>query len=316
MEAATTEATTTTAAPPAKKRMTDRAKAERKLAWMLCAPAVIAMLLVTGWPILYALYLSFQRFDLRFPDEKEFVGFSNYSDVLTSSTWWSDVWTTLIITVVSVSIELVLGMLIALVMHRAIFGRGPVRAAILIPYGIITVVAAFAWKYAFDPTSGFVAGLPLISDTAQPLNTKGGSLLVIILAEVWKTTPFMALLLLAGLALVPDELHEAAKVDGASTLQRFFRITIPLMKPAILVALLFRTLDAFRIFDNIYIIQPGGALGTESVSILGYNITINRVNVGLGSAVSILIFICVILIAIFFVKALGTSTAQQRGEEV
>jgi multiple sugar transport system permease protein len=313
MEAASVEASTT--APPAKKRMTDRAKAERKLAWLLCAPAVIAMLLVTGWPIAYALYLSFQRFDLRFPDEKEFVGLANYGDVLSSSTWWSDVWTTLLITVISVSIELVLGMLIALVMHRAIFGRGPVRAAILIPYGIVTVVAAFAWKYAFDPTSGFVAGLPLISDTAQPLNTKGGSLLVIILAEVWKTTPFMALLLLAGLALVPDELHEAAKVDGASTLQRFFRITIPLMKPAILVALLFRTLDAFRIFDNIYIIQPGGALGTESVSILGYNITINRVNVGLGSAVSILIFICVILIAVFFVKALGTSTAQQRGEE-
>ena len=313
MEAASVEARTT--APPAKKRMTDRAKAERKLAWMLCAPAVIAMLLVTGWPIAYALYLSFQRFDLRFPDEKEFVGLANYGDVLSSTTWWSDVWTTLLITVISVSIELVLGMAIALVMHRAIFGRGPVRAAILIPYGIITVVAAFSWKYAFDPTSGFVAGLPLISDTAQPLNTKGGSLLVIILAEVWKTTPFMALLLLAGLALVPDELHEAAKVDGASTVQRFFRITIPLMKPAILVALLFRTLDAFRIFDNIYIIQPGGALGTESVSILGYNITINRVNVGLGSAVSILIFICVIMIAVFFVKALGTSTAQQRGEE-
>jgi multiple sugar transport system permease protein len=313
MEAASVEARTT--APPAKKRMTDRAKAERKLAWMLCAPAVIAMLLVTGWPIAYALYLSFQRFDLRFPDEKEFVGLANYGDVLSSTTWWSDVWTTLLITVISVSIELVLGMAIALVMHRAIFGRGPVRAAILIPYGIITVVAAFAWKYAFDPTSGFVAGLPLISDTAQPLNTKAGSLLVIILAEVWKTTPFMALLLLAGLALVPDELHEAAKVDGASTTQRFFRITIPLMKPAILVALLFRTLDAFRIFDNIYIIQPGGALGTESVSILGYNITINRVNVGLGSAVSILIFLCVILIAAFFVKALGTSTAQQRGEE-
>ena len=313
MEAASVEARTT--APPAKKRMTDRAKAERKLAWMLCAPAVIAMLLVTGWPIAYALYLSFQRFDLRFPDEKEFVGLANYGDVLSSTTWWSDLWTTLLITVISVSIELVLGMAIALVMHRAIFGRGPVRAAILIPYGIITVVAAFSWKYAFDPTSGFVAGLPLISDTAQPLNTKGGSLLVIILAEVWKTTPFMALLLLAGLALVPDELHEAAKVDGASTVQRFFRITIPLMKPAILVALLFRTLDAFRIFDNIYIIQPGGALGTESVSILGYNITINRVNVGLGSAVSILIFICVIIIAVFFVKALGTSTAQQRGEE-
>jgi multiple sugar transport system permease protein len=309
---ATAEATQ---APPAsKKKVSDRARAERKLAWLLCAPAVIAMLVVTGYPIGYAIYLSLQKYDLRFPDQQEFVGLANYVDVLTSSTWWTAVLNTVIITVVSVSIELVLGMAIALVMHRAIFGRGPVRAAILIPYGIVTVVAAFAWKYAFDPTSGFVQGLPLVPDDYQPLNTREGSFLVIILAEVWKTTPFMALLLLAGLALVPDELHEAAKVDGASTVQRFFRITIPLMKPAILVALLFRTLDAFRIFDNIYIIQPGGALNTESVSILGYNVTINRVNVGLGSAVSMLIFVCVILIAIFFVKALGTSTAQQRGE--
>jgi multiple sugar transport system permease protein len=311
MEAATT---TRPAAPP-KRKITDRTRAERKLAWMLCAPAVIAMLIVTGYPIGYAIYLSLQKYDLRFPDEKEFVGLSNYIDVLTSSTWWTDFLNTMVITVISVSFELVLGMLIALVMHRAIFGRGPVRAAILIPYGIITVVAAFSWKYAFDPTSGFVQGLPLISDTAQPLNTREGSFLVIILAEVWKTTPFMALLLLAGLALVPDELHEAAKVDGASAWQRFWRITIPLMRPAILVALLFRTLDAIRIFDNIYIIQPGGALNTESLSILGYNVTINRVNVGLGSAISILIFLVVILVAVFFVKALGTSTAQQRGEK-
>jgi multiple sugar transport system permease protein len=303
------------ATAPPKKKVTDRAKAERKLAWLLCAPAVIAMLVVTGYPIGYAIYLSLHRYDLRFPDDKHWVGLNNYIDVLTSSTWWTDVLNTLFITIVSVSAELVLGMAIALIMHRAIFGRGPVRATILIPYGIITVVAAFAWKYAFDPTSGFVANLPLISDTAQPLNTRGGSFLVIILAEVWKTTPFMALLLLAGLALVPDELHEAAKVDGASTVQRFVRITLPLMKPAILVALLFRTLDAFRIFDNIYIIQPGGALNTESVSILGYNVTISRVNVGLGSAISMLIFICVILIAVAFVRGLGTSTAQQRGEK-
>jgi multiple sugar transport system permease protein len=313
MEAATAPAPTTAA--PRKKRVTERTRAERKLAWMLCAPAVIAMVLVTGYPIGYAIWLSLQQYDLRFPDDKEFVGLANYGDVLTSSTWWSSVETTLIITVVSVALELVLGMIIALVMHRAIFGRGVVRATVLIPYGIVTVVSAFAWKYAFDPTSGFIFGLPLISDTWQPLNTKAGSLLVIILAEVWKTTPFMGLLLLAGLSLVPDELLEAAKVDGASPWQRFWRITVPLMKPAILVALLFRTLDAFRIFDNIFIIQPGGALGTESVSILGYNVLITRVNLGLGSAVSILIFICVILIAFFFVKVLGTSTAQQRGEE-
>ena len=130
------------------------------------------MLVVTGYPIGYAVYLSLQKFDLRFPDDKEFVGLSNYTDVLTSSTWWTDVFNTLVVTVFSVSIELVLGMAIALVMHRAIFGRGAVRAAILIPYGIVTVVAAFAWKFAFDPTTGFVQGLPLISDTADPLGDR------------------------------------------------------------------------------------------------------------------------------------------------
>jgi len=136
---------------------------------------------------------------------------------------------------------------------------------------------------------------------------------VIIMTEVWKTTPFMALLLLAGLALVPDELHEAAKVDGAGPAQRFFRITLPLMKPAILVALLFRTLDAFRIFDTVFI-QTLGANDTETVSILGYNQLINRVNLGLGSAISVLIFISVIIIAFVFIKGFGTTTASQRGE--
>ncbi len=314
MEAANVPATRTAPVEkPQRKRLSDRARSERRLAYLLCAPAVIVMLLVTGYPIGYAFWLSLQRYDLRFPDEREFVGLSNYRDVLTSSTWWQDVWNTVIITVGSVTLELALGMGIALIMHRAIFGRGPVRAAVLIPYGIVTVVAAFAWRYAFDPASGFVQGLPLISDTAAPLTERGGSLIVIILTETWKTTPFMALLLLAGLALVPDELLEAAKVDGANAFQRFFRITVPLMKPAILVALLFRTLDAFRIFDTIFI-QTSGANGTESVSILGYNVLINRVNLGLGSAVSVLIFVAVILIATFFVKVLGASTAQQRGE--
>jgi multiple sugar transport system permease protein len=292
---------------------TARAREERRLAWMLCAPAVFVMLAVTAYPIGYAIWPSLQKYDLRFPDEKEFVGLANYSDVLTSSTWWSAVLNTLIVTISSVTLELVFGMLIALVMHRAIFGRGPVRAAILIPYGIVTVVAAFAWRYAFDPATGFVQGLPLVSDTANPLGERGGSFVVIVMTEVWKTTPFMALLLLAGLALVPDELHEAAKVDGAGPFQRFFRITLPLMRPAILVAVLFRTLDAFRIFDTIFI-QTRGANDTESVSILGYNVLINRVNLGLGSAVSVLIFMSVILIAVLFVKGLGASTAQQRGE--
>ncbi len=307
------EAASVSAPAGKKKKMTARGKEERKLAWILCAPAVLLMLLVTAYPIGYAVVLSLQKYDLRFPDDKEFVGLANYTDVLTSSTWWSAVFNTLVVTISSVTFELVLGMLIALVMHRAIFGRGPVRATILIPYGIITVVAAFAWRYAFDPATGFVQGLPLVSDTANPLGERSGSFVVIVMTEVWKTTPFMALLLLAGLALVPDELNDAAKVDGAGPFQRFFRITVPLMKPAILVALLFRTLDAFRVFDTIFI-QTRGANDTESVSILGYNILINRVNLGLGSAVSVLIFICVILIAVMFVKGLGASTAQQRGE--
>jgi len=205
-------------------------------------------------------------------------------------------------------------MAIALIMHRAIFGRGPVRTAILVPYGIVTVVAAFAWRYAFDPTTGFIDGLPLVPEDWAPLNERATSFLVIILTEVWKTTPFMALLLLAGLALVPDELHEAAKVDGATAVQRFLRITLPLMRSAILVALLFRTLDAFRVFDSVFILTAG-ANNTETVSILGYNLLINRLNLGVGSAVSVLIFLCVVLIAFLFVKGFGTTTQQLRGEE-
>jgi multiple sugar transport system permease protein len=191
-------------------------------------------------------------------------------------------------------------------MHRAIFGRGAVRASILVPYGIITVVAALAWQFMFTPSTGF---LPYLSDKAL-LTTTTGQYAAVIITEVWKTTPFMALLLLAGLAIVPDELHEAAKVDGATALQRFFRITIPLMKPAILVALLFRTLDAFRVFDSVFILT-GGNLRT--VSILGYDTLITRLNLGLGSAVSVLIFLCVLLIAMVFVKGFGVQANQNSG---
>jgi multiple sugar transport system permease protein len=309
MESATVQAPAASRAPR-KGKLSDRARSERKTAYLLCAPAVIVMLVVTGYPIVYAIYLSLQKYDLRFPSQKEFVGLSNYGEVLSSSTWWGDVLNTFIITIASVAIELVLGMLLALVMHRAIFGRGAVRAAILVPYGIVTVVAAFAWKYAFTPGTGFVH---IFGGNTDPFSSRADSFVVIILTEVWKTTPFMALLLLAGLALVPDELHEAAKVDGASAWQRFWRITVPLMRPAILVALLFRTLDAFRVFDTVFI-QTRGAQDTETVSILGYNVLINRVNIGLGSAISVLIFIFVILIAVVFIKGFGASTAQQRGE--
>jgi multiple sugar transport system permease protein len=291
--------------------VSSRTKSERKLAWLLCAPAVIVMLAVTAYPILYAFVLSLQKLDLRFPEQTEFIGFANYGTVLSSELWWLDVWNTLVIMVISVGIELALGMVIALVMHRAIFGRGVVRTVVLIPYGIITVVAAFAWQFAFASETGFVDNLPLIANEQNWFGGHISSLAVIIMAEIWKTTPFMALLLLAGLVTIPDELYEAARVDGASAWQRFVKITLPLMKPAILVAVLFRTLEASRVFDSIFIMTRG-AQNTESVSILGFNQLINRLNLGLGSAVSVLIFVGVVLIAFLFIKGFGVKVEEGR----
>ena len=305
--------TTAVEAPPKKGKVTDRAKAERKLAWMLCAPAVGMMLLVTAYPIAYALWLSLQKKDLRVPDEGGFAGLDNYVTVLSSNLWWSVVGNTVLITVVSVVIELILGMMIALVMHRAIFGRGAVRTSVLIPYGIVTVVAAFAWRYAFDPGTGFINDTFLAADDKAWFGERGSALTVIILAEVWKTTPFMALLLLAGLTTIDEGLYEAARVDGASAWQRFTRITLPLMKPAIAVALLFRTLDAFRVFDSIFVMTRG-AQDTQSVSILGYDQRMGRLNLGLGSAVSVLIFLMVLLIALLFVKGFGAAVPGQEDD--
>jgi multiple sugar transport system permease protein len=203
-----------------------------------------------------------------------------------------------------VAIEFVLGLALALVMHRTIFGKGLVRTAILIPYGIVTVAASYSWYYAWTPGTGYLANL--LPDGSAPLTQQIPSLGVIILAEVWKTTPFMALLLLAGLALVPDDLLKAAEVDGAGAWTRLTRIIIPLIKPAILVALLFRTLDAFRIFDNIYVLT-GGSNDTGSVSILGYDNLFKAFNIGLGSAISVLVFLTVAVIAFIYIKLFGAA---------
>ena len=288
-----------------------RANAERRLAWLLCAPALAAMLLVTAYPILYAFWLSLHRYDLRFPEQWQFVGLANYVSVLSSEIWWQALVNTLIITVGSVAVELVLGFAMALLMFKATWGRRTVRTVILIPYGIITVVAALAWKFAFDPTTGFVNAL-LNLDLAW-LTERWSAFFVIIFSEIWKTTPFMALLLLAGLTLIPQDLMRAARVDGASAWQRFLKITLPLMKPTIMVALLFRTLDAFRIFDTVYV-QTRGAANTETVSVVGYNVLIARLNLGLGSAVSVLIFVCVLIIALFFIKGFGAPLTRSRGD--
>jgi multiple sugar transport system permease protein len=299
----------TAVAPRRRKRISERARAERRLAWLLCTPAVAIMALVAVYPIVYAIYLSFLRYDLRFPADRKWIGVANYTTILQSTDlWWRAFGLTLLITVVSVAIELVLGMAVALVMHRAIFGRGLIRTAVLLPYGIVTVVAAFSWQYAWTPNVGYLAGL--LGNNSAPLTHTWSAVAIIILAEVWKTTPFMALLLLAGLALVPDELLRAAKVDGATAWQRFWNVIVPVMKPAILVALLFRTMDAFRIFDNIYILTQG-AQNTRSVSILNYDQLFTALNLGVGSAMSVLIFIAVAIIAGIYIVGFGAAMPGQ-----
>jgi multiple sugar transport system permease protein len=289
-----------TAAVP---RSDDR-RSQRRLAYLLIAPAVILMLAVTAYPIVYAVWLSLQRYNLASPADTKFIWFENYQTILTDRYWWTAFVITLVITVISVAIEFALGMALALVMHRTIFGKGVVRTAILIPYGIVTVAASYSWYYAWTPGTGYLANL--LPDGSAPLTQQIPSLGIIILAEVWKTTPFMALLLLAGLALVPEDLLRAAQMDGAGPWKRLVKVTLPLIKPAILVALLFRTLDAFRIFDNIYVLT-GGANETASVSILGYDNLFKAFNIGLGSAISVLVFLSVAVIAFIYIKLFGAS---------
>jgi multiple sugar transport system permease protein len=295
----------------------DRAKAERRLGWLLAGPAFVVMLAVTAYPILQAVFDSLFNYRLTAPDEREFIGLGNYFVILTDVVWWRDLGVTLLITVITVVVELILGFALALVMHKALKSvRGLLRTAILVPYGIITVVSAFAWFYAFDINSGFINNwfdwVPGIDPDLNWFAQGGTSLFVIMASEIWKTTPFISLLLLAGLAQVPDELTEAAEVDGATWWERMRRVILPNMKAAIMVAVLFRALDAFRIFDNVFI-MTNGAFGTEVLSLLAYRTSISRLEIGLGSAVSVLLFICVLLICFIAIKLFKVDLAGARG---
>jgi multiple sugar transport system permease protein len=308
------------ARPPAevgdktKPQISDRSRAENRLGQKLVAPAVILMLLVTAWPMLQALYLSLFKYRLTAPDEREFVGFGNYMTVLSDGLFWQDMLNTVLIMVITVAVELVIGFAFAMVMHRVIFARGAIRTSILIPYGIITVVSAFAWQFAFSLNNGFINGwLPFIEDNFNWFGDHWPAMIAIMVSEIWKTTPFMALLLLAGLAQVSEDMLEAAKVDGATWWQRLWKVILPNMRAAIMVAVLFRALDAYRIFDNIFVMTRG-AQETESVSFLTYRQVIEQVQLGLGSALSVLLFLSVLLLAYLIIKLFRVDLAQARGE--
>lgn len=288
---------------------------ERRLGLVFVVPALVLMAIVAAYPVLSAIWLSFHRYNVKVPADKAFVGLSNYARILGAGHFWDSMFTTVLFTVLSVGIEFSLGLALALIMNKA-FGMwtGVIRVAVLIPWATITVVTALAWKWVFTPglTPSKIEGIfrIFVGSDACVLCGRFTSLMAMVAADVWKTAPFIALLLLAGLQTIDTEMYEAADVDGASTMDKFRRITLPCLKPAILVAVLFRTLDAFRMFDLGYL-MTGGANHTETVSMVSYQHLIKSLDMGLGSAMSVLIFASVLLIALFFTKVLG---AEIKGE--
>ena len=237
-----------------------------------------------------------------------FTGIAAYARLLNDTRFFRSLKSTAIFTLISVSLELVFGMGLALIMNQAIKGIGGIRTTALIPWAIPTAVSALMWSYMYDGSSGVIAKLftdiGLIASPELMLLSAGGAMTAAILADVWKTTPYMALLLLAGLQIIDKVLYESAKIDGAGPVKTFFRITLPLLKPSLLVALLFRTLDAFRVYDLIAVLT-GGAQGTETLSIYAYKLMIAQNNYGYGAVVVLAMAMCVGVIAFVFVKVLG-----------
>ena len=272
------------------------------------------MLVVTAFPMLRALYLSLFNYSLTAPEDREFVGLSNYVTALTDPLFWKTTGVTVLYMLVTVGVELVIGFVFAMVMHKVIFARGVIRTSILIPYGIITVVSGFAWQFAFSFQNGFVNGwLPFLDTDFNWFGETTPAVIAIMVSEIWKTTPFMSLLLLAGLAQVSEDMIEAAKVDGATWWQRLWKVILPNMRAAIMVAVLFRALDAYRIFDNIFV-MTAGAVNTESISFLTYRQTIEQFQLGIGSALSVLLFLSVLVIAWLIVKLFKVDLAAARQE--
>jgi multiple sugar transport system permease protein len=290
---------------------------ERRLAAAMLSPSLVVIAIVAAYPILYAIWLSLHQYSVIHPGLSRWVGLDNYRDALKSSDFWSAVKVTFIFTGISVTIELVLGMGMALLMHAAFRGRSVLRAVVLVPWAVLTVGTALIWRYIVSPDSGFftqiLQALHLPGAHTVWLAHNGYALAVMVLADVWKTAPFMALLLLAGLQVIPEDLNDAAKVDGASAWQQFVRVTLPLLKPAILVALIFRTLDALRIFDLPYVLTQG-ANGTTTLSLLSYQQLTQNQLIGPGTALAVLTFIIVMAVSFVYIRVAGQNIRQLAAE--
>ena len=291
------------------------AKREARLAWAFVLPALGAVVLIAIFPLAWTVWESLHLHDLRMPWRgRPFVGLSNYTEALTDGRFWAALGHTAIFTVGTVTLELLLGLFLALSLHRAYRGRGLVRTVVLLPWAIPTVVAALLWAFLFDSQAGIVnavltdAGLMSRGRPLEWFIDATAAWVPVILADVWRMTPFVTLLLLAGLQNIDASLYEAARIDGAGAWQQFRHVTLPLLKPAILVVLIFRTLDAFRVFDLVYVLTKGGpGTATEPVALYTFNRLLNNLRFGYGSALSVLLFVITFLLAVFYIKVLGAS---------
>lgn len=279
------------------------------MAYYMVLPTLVIILAVAFYPILYSIWLSLHEATLN--NLGNFVGIQNYVEMFQNGDFREALYNTTLFTVISVSIEFVVGLAIALAINRAFRGRGLVRAAVLVPWAFPTAISAAMWRLMFQDQVGIiqyvVSKLGLISEPI--LNDRTLLLIASIAVDAWKTTPFMALLLLAGLQTIPGDVYEAARVDGASVIQRFFSITLPLLKPAILVALLFRTLDSWRIYDLFWVMSDRQL---ESLSTFVYKgVRISQLQFAEGNAAAVFIFLSAFVIAIFFIKVLGMQTTTE-----
>jgi multiple sugar transport system permease protein len=278
---------------------------ERRLAWLMTAPSMLLIALVAVYPILYAVWLSLHEYSLIEEGLSRWAspaGLGNYVDAFEDPEFRKSVYVTLIYSVTSVALETVIGLVMALIMATAFKGQGLLRTVVLVPWAVLTVVTAIMWKTIVDPNLGFVN--QVLGTNTVWLGEEPQALIVMILADTWKTAPFMALLLLAGLQVIPGEIYEAAKVDGATMWQRFRRITLPLLMPALLVALIFRTLDALRAYDLPKVLT-NGANGTTTMSLIAQRTFQENRLYGEGAAFSILTFILVMAVSFAYIRFVG-----------
>src|SRR5918912_2824269 len=288
---------------------------QTRLAWLLLAPALAVVGFVALWPLAQTIYQSFtnEQF-LAGLEPTKWIGLKNYRDLIHDTIFRHAIWVTIKFTLITVSFEFVLGMIIALVVNSNFKGRGVMRAVMLIPWAIPTVISAQMWKWMYNDVYGVfndgLLRLHLIDKPIAWVSDPHYSLASVCAVDIWKTTPFVALLLLAGLQVIPSDLYEAASVDGANALQQFWRITLPLLRPAILVTLIFRTLDALRVFDVFYVFF-GDRPDTQTMAIYDQSTIVGDGLVGYGSALSVAIFLIIAIFVIIYVTAMPVSGGEQ-----